>query len=400
MRIFFLVMITLIILAVALTSQYLLLERFFILAATLLFFSFLIALSGLWGIKGRLVQPSRYQQAGNVITNEAVIENTTILPKPFLDLKVKTNIRRYTDPSVIINLASRTVFNWYLPITFPHRGIYRIGPLFAESTDPFGLFRLHKKLDIAREVLICPPTLDLPLFTLTSEQNPGSLRYGHELAQSGSLIAGVRDYVLGDSLSRIHWRSTAHRGKLVVKEYDSEFNDKVWLILDLNKNHLFGTGIETTEEYSITIAASILKKCCDAGQPVGLIAQGSSYFYFPPRTGSPNARRILESMALMKADAQIPLSSLLNKAHEQLDQKSTAVVISACIDEDLTEAVIRTRKRGIKVTAILLDSLSFGGRLTADRAAALLRSLDIPTYIIKKGANLAEALNNKTLSVN
>lgn len=400
MRIILLIVISLIILAVSLTSQYLLIERLFILAATLLFFSFLIALSGLWGIRGRLVQPLRYQQAGKTILNEAVVENTSMLPKPFLGLKIKTNTQPSNQPSILINLASKTVFDWQSTFTFPSRGNYKIGPLVAEATDPFGLFHLQKKLDAAKEVIICPSTVELPFFNLSSEQNPGSFRYGRELAQSGSLIAGVRDYVLGDSLSRIHWRSTAHRGKLVVKEYDSESSEKIWLFLDLNKNHIYGTGIETTEEYSITIAASILKRFCDAGQQVGLIAQGSSYYYYPPRSGSPNAWRILESMAMMKADGQVPLSRLLNRAHEQLDQKSIAVVITACTGEDLTEAVIRTRKRGIQVTTILLDNFSFGGRTTADQAAGLLRSLDIPTYVIQKRTNLANILNNKTISVN
>ncbi len=400
MRTILLILVPLILLAVSLTSQYLLLERLFILVVALLFFNLLIALSGIWGIKGRMLQPSPYQQAGKAFFSESIVENSSKLSKPFLGLKVKSDIRRSQNKSILIQLASKGNYNWRAPITFPCRGNYKIGPLVAEATDPFGLFHIQKKLDSEKTVLIYPSLVELPFFALLSQQESSPLRYSRMISESGSLMAGVRDYIPGDSLSRIHWRSTAHRGKLVVKEYDLELDKKIWILLDLSKNHVYGTGVETTEEYSITIAASILKKFCDAGQQVGLIAQGSHYYFFPPRSGSPHAWRILETMAVMKADGHNPMSRLIDRAYEQLDQNSVAVIVSACTDEDLTESVIRIRKRGIEVTAILLDNFSFGGQSVPDQAAKLLRSVDIPTHIVKMGANLSETLNNQKININ
>jgi uncharacterized protein (DUF58 family) len=390
MRKILLVIVPLIILIVALTSEYLLLERLFILVMSLLVLSHLIARSGLWGLKGRLIQPSRYQQAGKAFLNEAAIENTNILPKSFLRLKINTNVHNSEKPTILINLAADSTLWWRLPFTFPCRGIYKIGPLIAQSNE----------LDDEKEVLVCPSTIELPLFSLSPQQETNNFLNKRILSGSGTLIAGVRDYVIGDSMKRIHWPSSAHKGKLIVKEYDSEVNEKIWIFLDLDKNQQFGKGVETSEEYSIIIAASIFKKFSEAGQQVGLIAQGDQYFYHPPRTGSLNTLRVMESMGMMKADGRIPLSRIINRAYEQLDQNSTAVIITACVNDDLVESLIRIRRRGLKVTAILLDSLSFGGQFSADQSAKSLRSVDIPTHIVKKGADLGETLNSRRINVN
>jgi uncharacterized protein (DUF58 family) len=400
MRIIFLILVPLIILAVALTSDYLLLERLFILAVVVLFFSYLISFSGIWGIKGRLIQSSRYEQAGKAFFTEAIVENTFKWPKPFLGLKTRTAIRGSGKQSILINLPAKSGYKWRFPVTIPNRGIYKIGPLTVQSLDPFGLFRLQKNLDEGKTVLICPQIQELPFFTLSSQLESSSLRNNRVLAASGVLIAGVRDYVLGDSLSRVHWRSTAHRGKLVVKEYDPEVKDQIWIFLDLNKKQVYGKGRETTEEYGYTIAASILKKFCDAGQPVGLTAQGANHYYFPPRTGSLNMWQVMEAMVLMKADGRVPLPEVIDNAYQHLDRNSMAVIITASADGDLTEVVIRIQQRGIKVAVVLIDSFSFGGQISANQAANILRSMDVPTYVVKKGDNLSEALNNKLIIAN
>jgi uncharacterized protein (DUF58 family) len=394
MRLIFSIVISLLIFIVALTSQYLLLERLFILVAFLLLLSYLIARSGTWGLKGNLIQPVRYQQAGKSFQVKAVVKNPGRLPKPFLVLNIKSNLIDSNTQNTPVNLGRGSTFNLSLPVTFPSRGLYKIGPLTAQSGDPLGVFRFKKKLDEKVEVLICPPTLELPLFNLSTEQESGLNHNNWKISESGSLVRGVRDYVQGDSFSRIHWRSTAHKGKLVVKEYEVESVEKIWLFLDLSKNNHSGNGVESTEEYCITIAASILKKYCEAGQQTGLIAQGESYCYFYPRSGSLNLWPILEAMAVMKANGSVPLFRIINRAYEQLDPNAVAVIITPGADSHLVDAIIRLKKRGPKLTVILLDAYSFGGENDTERAAKSLRYFNIPTWVVKKGDNLAEALNS------
>lgn len=219
------------------------------------------------------------------------------------------------------------------------------------------------------------------------------------MISEASAFSAVRDYVPGDSFNRIHWRSTAHAGKLIVKEFDVDQLEKIWVILDLSKDSTFGTGIETTEEYSITIAASIVKKYADSGRQVGLIAQNETYHYFSPSGGNMNMWRMLEALAVFKADGRIPLNRTLYRAREQLTGNAIAVIITASTKDEVADSIISINKHGIRVVAILLDAESFGGSTSSKKTEIRLNALNIPTYVVKQGCNLTETLNNRQLNI-
>ncbi|MBP1707677.1 MAG: hypothetical protein H6Q39_1401, partial [Chloroflexi bacterium] len=265
----------------------------------------------------------------------------------------------------------------------------------AEVTDPFGLFRLHRTLDRGKEILIYPATVELPLFRAGSEAESRLARNSFLTSEASGAIAGIREYVPGDSLNRIHWRSTAHRGKLTVKEFDIDFNEKVWVIPDLHKDYNFGSGNETTEEYIITLAASILKKYTDLGREVGLIAQSQKYHFYDARAGYLNLWRIMEALAVLKADGQVPLQRLLNRASEQLKGNAVAVVITASSQDEIMEAVLNLKRQGVRLVTILLDSGSFGSSVAEASIYDRLRALKVPAYEIRRGDTLAEALNSQ-----
>src|SRR5437899_2338659 len=67
----------------------------------------------------------------------------------------------------------------------------------------------------------------------------------------------IRDYAAGDAMNRIHWRSSAHHNQLMVKEFDLDPAVDAWVFLDLHDAVQAGEGEQSTEEYAVTIAATI-----------------------------------------------------------------------------------------------------------------------------------------------
>ncbi|MBP1706909.1 MAG: hypothetical protein H6Q39_633, partial [Chloroflexi bacterium] len=161
MRIALLITVPLAILAIALGGTHILLERLFILIGCLMLFCLIFALLGLWGLKGHLKNPGSHQQAGQPFEVEAVTENRSFLPKTFVRLAIKTKLKGADN--ILINLPLKRPCRWQQHLLFPRRGYYKLGPLLAEVTDPFGLFRLHRTLDRGKEILIYPATVELPL---------------------------------------------------------------------------------------------------------------------------------------------------------------------------------------------------------------------------------------------
>jgi uncharacterized protein (DUF58 family) len=393
MRIVLLILAPLMVLAIALAGSHILVERLFILIALVMIASYLFARFSLRGLKGRLKNPGQHYLPGQSFRIEASIENPGRWPRSFLHMQVITGIAR-RDKRTAVDLPSGAVFSWQDQTAYPHRGLYRLGPLVIEASDPFGLFRLKRVVDSGKDVIICPSTQDLPFFQAES----GPLR-NKLMSQEAGAFSGIREYVPGDSFNRIHWRSTAHSGKLIVKEFDVDRSERLWVLPDLNKAFYAGKGMETTSEYIITIAASIVRKYADAGRPTGLIAQNDSYHYYPARSGNMNMWRIMEGLAVMQADGEVPLPRVIYRMREQMSGNSVVILITASDRDEIADSIISAGKQGVQAVAILVDTSSFGGKGSSTKIQRRLSAMNIPAYIVRQGDNLADVLDSRRINL-
>jgi hypothetical protein len=167
----------------------------------------------------------------------------------------------------------------------------------------------------------------------------------------------------------------------------------------LNKAFCAGSGLETTSEYIITIDASIVRKYADAGRPTSLIAQNDSYHYFPARSGYLNMWRIMEGLAVMQTDGNIPLPRVIYRMREQMSGNSVVVLITASDRDEIADSIISAHKQGVRAVAILVDASSFGGKSSPSKIQRRLSAMNIPTYIVRQGNNLAEELDSRRINL-
>src|SRR6202011_6346134 len=104
----------------------------------------------------------------------------------------------------------------------------------------------------------------------------------------------------GDAFNRIHWPTTARTTRLMVREFELDPTADVWIVLDLDIDAQAGSGVESTEEYAVTAAASLARHLLDQGRAVGLVSQTAS---LPGHRGPRQVERILEVLALAQADS-------------------------------------------------------------------------------------------------
>jgi uncharacterized protein (DUF58 family) len=103
--------------------------------------------------------------------------------------------------------------------------------------DPFGLFPSQRQVGGRREVVVLPPTVPVELSIPAGRlSGAGARRRTYQVANA----SGVREYAHGDSLSRIHWKSTARRGRLISKEFELDPMSDVWIVLDGQRQMHFG----------------------------------------------------------------------------------------------------------------------------------------------------------------
>ena len=382
------------VLVIALVGGHVLVWRLFSLSVLLLLLSYLWVRLGIRGIEGQVKPLVRRCQVGESFEEEAVISNASLLPKLLIKVWENTDLPGHSN-RLAINLPPRGSYYWQTKIHCQRRGQYRLGSLTAEVADPFGLFPAHRKLGEGQSLLVYPATVELPFFWLASYGESASGRNRWLITEPSAAVSRVREYTPGDSVSRIHWRSTAHVGKLIVKDFDPDFSKNIWVVADMSKASLAGDDTDTIEEYCITIAASLVKKYVDSGRRVGLMAQGDNSYLFPPGAGHQHLWRVMEALALVKAVGKVPISRLINRGRERFGANSIVVVITSSASDELAASLLHMSSRGAAVAVILLDATSFGGMLNPEGIARYLTSSGVPVYVVGRGDNLATALDSR-----
>jgi uncharacterized protein (DUF58 family) len=116
--------------------------------------------------------------------------------------------------------------------TATRRGVHSLGPLYVRSTDPFGLARRATVFGDRTPVTVAPAVIDLPPLADFAGEAGGTLHTTTNQLGQGADNLVARPYVPGDSMRRIHWRSTAHRGELMVRQEEQESTPEASVVLD------------------------------------------------------------------------------------------------------------------------------------------------------------------------
>jgi uncharacterized protein (DUF58 family) len=153
------------------------------------------------------------------------------------------------------------------------RGAYDLGECILTVTDPLRLFRISRRL-IADEKLTVFPTV-LPLeklrISLTSPLDGQRVKFApnYDVSQ----LAGVRPYE-SDPMNRIHWKMSAHKGELMVKEFAPSASKTIVILLNLTLRREPSFTLETFEDYMTMVGASVLQYSYDHKLPFGLTVLG------------------------------------------------------------------------------------------------------------------------------
>jgi uncharacterized protein (DUF58 family) len=388
----------LVLLALALIGDSSLLLRLFFLSVLVPLISYLWVLLSIRGISVQSEEPPEHCQVGEQFQQEITISNNSRIPRLWLKVEDNTDMPGEHN-ATFLNLSPRSSYHWQNEVQCQRRGYYTVGTVIVTTTDPFGFFSKQRILGEPRHILVYPATYDLPLFKLSSFSDFG---YG-STHQSVSLISpnasSVREFATGDSLQHIHWRSTAHTGRFMVKVFDVDrsygTSKTIWVAVDMEEAPHFGEGEESTEEYSVTLAASLIRKHLQSGMRVGMISSGDQTYLFPPDRGEEHFGNMLVALALMKATGKLPVSQLILEQIQYFKDDSVVVIVTPSASMQLVDDVRFLRNRVESVVAILLDAASFGGDEHLTNTVRELSATGVQLYIVRQGDELAKALDNR-----
>ena len=204
--------------------------------------------------------------------------------------------------------------------------------------------------------------------------------------------SGIRDYEAGDSVNRIHWKSSLRTGSLKVKTFELDPASHLWVILDLSSQDHIGSGDDASIETAVTVAASVVRLFINQNRSVGLMMFGERLDVIEPDRGSQHFGRMLESLAVAQPVGAVPVASILYQQSRRWGRHTTVIVITASTDPRWQGAIRTLTQRGVKAAVALLDLESWGGRAGAAATAVELRALGVQVNLIRQGDHIPSVM--------
>lgn len=237
------------------------------------------------------------------------------------------------------------------------RGRYEAGPMRVWSSWPFGLVRSARTVSAGSPVVVTPRWVELATFpvieaamSFLAEHDQPRFRAG-----GGDQFLGVREYRPGDDVRRMHWRSTARSGRLVVREFEEEVSHRVVIVL-AGGDH--GTPPDSSFEALVSAAASVALFAADSGQRVELVRPAEHGHERFAGAGRADVLDWLASAVPIDAPPAVLVEATLNATGDA----AIVVLVSSTAGRaaaGIGEAVALAARRGCPTVAVLVDAASW-----------------------------------------
>ncbi len=348
---------------------------------------------------------------GEEITLSATVENAKILPLPWLEieddvpraLQVRGRQLRVNPTTNRALLESLFSTRWYERITRRYtlvcatRGVHMFGPTTMRSGDLFGFTEKNTQLENRQYLLVYPLIVPLSSFNLPARHPFGERRAPRRLLEDPTRVIGVRDYVYGDDMRRVHWKATARALKLQSKIYEPTTTYTLALFLNV------GTQLNTyfhphpdLLELAICACASVADWALREGYAVGLYTNG--FPHLPelntyqaaqqeqgvsgsgagtpkagalkqrgirvlPASGGEQFKRIMEALARVQSFFNDPIEEVVQRERTRLPAGATIAVITSTVSDPLLDSLSRLRQSGHAVALLLVSDQPMARRL-------------------------------------
>jgi len=233
------------------------------------------------------------------------------------------------------------------------RGILRLRAVAVSRPDALGLCKAVARQEAAQSVLVLPRRYPVPRLRLSGSRRyqPGGVSLASRVGDSQE-FRSLRDYVPGDPLRRIHWRSWAKTDRPVVKEYEDEYFVRHALILDT----FAAPGREDDFEEAVSVAASFACALLTQESLLDLLFVGDKAYRFTAGRGLGGPESLLEVLACAQAATGREFSELSRAVATGRDEVSGCVCVLLGFDENRRSLVRELRASGVPVEAAAIAS--------------------------------------------
>ncbi|AEE96933.1 DUF58 domain-containing protein [Mahella australiensis] len=323
---------------------------------------------------------------GDSIQISMDIENPSFLPIPYVaigadllsDMLAQKHISRH------ISLGPRHEVSFEDILQCGHYGFYDMDSITLRVEDAFGIFAVNKRLASHLILRVYPKWYNLNRLSLSSYQQMGNISGKHRIMEDFADIGGIRQYRDGDSIKRVHWKLSAKRDELLVKDFVFNSNTQVCVIIDTYKPDFESNTAELSERMA-ECAASILYYCLNSEMHTGLIYDEREHVMLWGNNLS-TFTAFMDSIIMTKMQGERPLSDVLLKDMAAMPWGTAVLVLVPLLASDTLSAMVSLKDMGYEIRCVY-----FGDKHDNEQANAL-------AYLKECGVQIMDFSTNENAS--
>lgn len=390
--------------------------RLLYLGLLLILLAWILTVFSLRGITVERRARSSRAGVGDIFEEHFEVSNNSRFTKLWLEIANATKIPNATGSRILTLVRGRQKRSYTARTWLTGRGGFELGPTSVSSGDPFGIFKVTRQFPAKSKLVVFPMLFQVREFLSPPGLLPGGKAIRRKSIDVTPHASGVREYIPGDPMKRIHWPTSIRRNQLMVKEFEQDPQAEVWLFLDTQKTAHISKPDDrqempplddlflikrrkvklppSTVEYSISITASLAHYFIGQRRSVGLVtATEHSYKVIPAERSERQEGKILEALSFIQGESSISLPSLVTAQMGQLPQGSSAILITPMVWPELLLAADSLQRRKLRPVVVLLMAHTFGGRKNNEDLAKSLMERNVPVCPIYCDADLSEVLS-------
>jgi uncharacterized protein (DUF58 family) len=301
---------------------------------------------------------------GGRVAVKVEVENHSPLPAPWLVAAESLSVGLPVDGvrGRVTALIGTRGFSFTYVLEGARRGYHEVGPTVLHTGDLFGLFPRRLERGGSSWLTVFPKVLPLQHPYLASRRPAGEVRARQRVLEDPTQVVGIRPYHHGDGLRRVHWRATAHTGKLQSKLFEITAQREVTLLLNLRRADYPASPDDAgfVAELAIMATASIAQYLLQGTQRVGLLALardpagmgGEASVSVAPGRGPGHLIALLSALGRVELGRTESLPEVLSRQRERFAWGSMVVIVTPRLDDEVLLALVNLRTSGYGVKLI------------------------------------------------
>ncbi|TFG25859.1 MAG: DUF58 domain-containing protein [Promethearchaeota archaeon] len=327
-----------------LTAGFAFVNYFFIYFAILLLFSTIISLPLFyWQMNVEELRVHRELEKSKIFKDDfvhikVIIENTGRNSFDFLEIKDYFNPQLFRlvlgENFISTRIGPKGLVKFSYILEPKVRGEYPLGPISVTIKDRLGFNSAERIIpDSVSDILIYPPYEDIKRIEILGSKRSLQLNYGLQRSKQkglGSEFYGMRKYVFGDQFRLIDWKASARTQQLIVKEFESE-RDVTMMILVDSSNSMAGGAIENTKfEYAIRACMLLTKVALTRRDNVGVFTYSDkrNFRFLKPGKGEDHFYQVLDFLARIKPQGKNRMIEAIDNFNKRFQKRSLLFIIS------------------------------------------------------------------------